>query len=102
MEENPDMKKNVRAFIHKEIFIGPPAEQKGHIKWGLSILPSFRPSVLFLGIGSFVFSETKHGGRGLCGIVCVIWNFGKRNFCPKNGENGRKIGFFEFIEKFSD
>ena len=25
----------------------------------------------------------------------------KKKNCPKNGENGPKIGFFEFIGKFS-
>ena len=28
-------------------------------------------------------------------------NFLKKSFCPKNGKNGQKIGFFEFIGKFS-
>ena len=64
---------------------------------GLSVLPSFCPSVLpsgsFLGIGSLVFPETQHGVRGACGVASDRAGFlGEKNFCPKNGENVSKIG----------
>ena len=45
--------------------------------------PSFRPDV---------FLEVDYSS---------FLNFvGKKKNCPKNGESGRNIGFFEFIEKF--
>ena len=54
----------------------------------------------FIGIGSWAFSEISHGVRSLDGD----WNewdrfFEKKN-CPKNEENGPKIGFFECVKKF--
>ena len=56
----------------------------------------------FLGIGSLVFSETQHGVRGPCLVACDRAGFFlKKSFCPKNGENGPRTGFFEFIGKFS-
>ena len=40
--------------------------------------------------------------RGPYGVVCDRARFlEKKNFYPKNGENGPKIGFFEFIGKFT-
>ena len=69
-------------------------------------LGSVRPSVLlsgnFLGIGSLVFFETQHDNRGLCVVVRDRQlDFFLKIFCPRNRENGPKIGFFGFIGKFS-
>ena len=64
------------------------------------LLPSFHPAALLsfqsvIGIGSLVFSEPQHGARGVCGVVRDRAGFfGKFFFAPK-------IGFFEFIGKFS-
>ena len=62
-------------------------------------LGSVCPSVL-LGIGSLVFSESKHGVRGPFGVVPDRAGILKKKiyFCPQNGSI---IGFFEFIGKFS-
>ena len=64
-------------------------------------LGSLRPSVFqpgsFLGIDSLVFFETQHGARSPCCVVRDSQIFWKK----ENEENGPKIGFFEFIGKFS-
>ena len=62
---------------------------------GLSVLPSFCPSVLlsgsFLGIGSLVFSETQHGVRGPCVVVRDGARFSEKNlFAQKVGKMGQK------------
>ena len=59
---------------------------KGPMNQSLSIL-SFGS---FLGIGS----------RGPCSAVHVSRIFEEIFFCPKDGKNGPKIGFFELIGKF--
>ena len=91
----------------KNILIGPPtvAVRVLWIRVRPSIFPSFSLSTLlsgsFLGIGLLVFSETQHGVRGPCLVVRDRAGFFlKKSFCPKNGENGPKTGFFEFIGKF--
>ena len=65
----------------------------------LSFRPSALPSGSFLGIGSLVFSETRHGVRGLCGAVLHRARFffggvGGGN-CPKNGKNELKMDLLE-------
>ena len=87
-----------------QVFLDPRLWSEGSYELG-SVLPSFRPSVLpsrsFLGIISLVFSETQHGVRGPCLVVCDTARvFLKKSFCLKNGENGPKTAFFEFIGKF--
>ena len=60
-----------------------------------SILPSFCPEV-FLGLARYFFSENQHGEAH---VLCVSGPiFFKKIFCPKNGENGPKIGFFYLLE----
>ena len=51
-------------------------------------LPSVCPSGSFLGSGAGPIWE-------------CAWLVEKNFFCPKNGENGPRIVFLEFIEKFS-
>ena len=81
--------------------IGPLRWLEGSYELG-SVLLSVLLSGSFLGIGSLVFSETQHGVRGPCLVVRDRAGFFlKKSFCPKNGENGPKTGFFEFIGKFS-
>ena len=80
--------------------------RRGLMNLGLSIcLLFFRLSVFqsgsFLVIGSLVFSETQHGFRGPYGVVRDSQIF-EENYLTKNGEKFPKIGFFEFIGKFSN
>ena len=57
-----------------------------------SVHPSILPSGSFLVIGSLIFYESQHGGRGSC-VVCVTEpDFLKKIFLPKNEGNGPKIG----------
>ena len=65
---------------------------------GLSVLPSYRLSASFLGIGPLVFSETHHGVRGPFGIVCDRARFfAKKSPLGKNDQKWskltRKLGF---------
>ena len=47
---------------------------KGPINQGMSVcLPSFHLEV-FLGLAHYFFSETQHGNRGPCGVVCRPWH----------------------------
>ena len=82
--------------------VGPG--QKCPMNWGLSVLPSFPPSLLlsgsFLGIGSLVFSETQHDVRGPCVVRDRVAFFEKNIFSQKMGKMGQKTGFFEFIGNF--
>ena len=56
--------------------------------------PSMFQSV-FLRVRWLDFSEFQHDARNLHGVVCDrAWFFGKSFFCPKDWENGPKIGFF--------
>ena len=71
------------------------------MNYGLFGRPSVCLSGSFLGIVSLVFSETQHGFRGPWDIVLDRAGFFEKKLCPKNGENGPKIGFFEFIGEFS-
>ena len=61
----------------------------------LSFCPSALPSGTFLGIGSLVFSETRHGVRGPCGDALDRARFFGGENCPKNGENGLKMDLLE-------
>ena len=82
----------------------------GHTAKGSYEFMPVRPSVLlsfcqrsFLRIDPLVFPETQHDVRGPCGVVRDRARFfwGKKK-CPQNGENGPKIGSFEFdVGKFS-
>ena len=80
--------------IHRGV--GPQAVA-GRVPW-IRVSPSARQSENFLGIDSLLFSETQHGVRGPCGVV------GDRAafffFDPEWGK-WAKIGFFQFIGKFS-
>ena len=64
------------------------------------MLPFFCLCRHFLVIVSLVFSKFWHGARSLYEVVQwqsqIFWE----HFAKKNWENGPKIGFFEFIEKF--
>ena len=62
----------------------------GRVLW-IRVCPSFRPEVFFE-TGSLVFSETQHGVKGPCVAVRDSQIFWKKYFCPKNGENGPKMG----------
>ena len=87
----------VVLIVAFKCFLDPQLWPEGSYELG-----SVRPSGSFLGIGSLVFSETQHGVRGPCLVVRDRAGFFlKKSFCPKNGENGPKTGFFEFIGKFS-
>ena len=69
-----------------------------HRSFHPSVLRSFRLSGSFLGIGSLVFFETQHRVRGPCDVVHDRAGFfEEKKIC--HGENGPKIGFFEFIGK---
>ena len=85
--------------------------RKGSMKQGLSILPSFCPSFRLSGR----FLELYHWFFLNFGMVLEIHmklcvtepDFPEKFFfCPKNWENGPKMGqkqgFFEFIENFCD
>ena len=66
-----------------------------------SVHPSVLPSGSFLRIGSLVFSETQHGVRGQCIVVCDRTRFFEKNiFAQKIGQKWAKIGLFKFIGKF--
>ena len=63
------------------------------MNYGLSVHP---------GMGSLVFSKVWHGARNL--YVRDSAGLFEENrfffFCPQNGKNGPKIGFFKIIERF--
>ena len=74
------------------------------MNWDLSVFPSFHSSVQKFSWNWLVsfFSETHHGVRGLCGFLQGSARFFKKKyFVPKMEKMGLKIGFFEFIGKFS-
>ena len=65
---------------------GPPAVA-GRVLEGLSVLLSRS----FRRIGSLVCSETKHGFRGPCGVVCDRARILEKNiFAPKMGKISQK------------
>ena len=71
---------------------------KGPIKYSLSILPSFRPSVclgIFFGSRSLDFSEFRHGARKPDEVLCDIVRFFGKTFTPKIGETGPKSYIWE-------
>ena len=89
-------------------FFGPPAVA-GRVLW-IRVCQSFHsfilPSVWMFSWNWHIsfFPETQHGGRPMWCYAWKSWDFWKKYFCTKNGENGPKMGqnycFFEFIEKF--
>ena len=89
--------------------IEPPAVA-GRVLW-IRVRPSVRPFVFlsfqpsallsrrFLWIGSLVFSETQHGVRGSCLVVCGRSGFLKKNlFAQKMGKMGQKQEFLNLLE----
>ena len=87
------------------LFIGPPAVA-GRVLWirvRPSVLPYFRPSVRKFS-WDWLISFFWNSARCLGHMSCCAWQgwifFLKKFFCPENGENGPKTGFFEFIGKF--
>ena len=65
------------------IFFGPVAVA-GRALWVRvhpSVLLSFWPEV-FLGLAYYFFSETQHGVRGLCCVVCARARFFEKKICP--------------------
>ena len=73
----------------------PSCRRKGPMNQGPFVRPSSCPSVFlsrrFLGIGSLVFSETRHGVRDPHVLLCMIEPDFFFNFCPKNWGNGPKM-----------
>ena len=83
----------------------PGRGQKGPMNLGLSVLSFFRPFVLpsvqkFSPDWLIIFSCMR-GARCSCGVVRDKVGFSEKLFCPKNRENGPKIGFFKFTGKFT-
>ena len=82
-----------------DIYQTPGGSWKGHIKYGLSILPSFHPYFHpsfclcwhFLGIIS-LSSKFWHGARSLYNIRHGRGRFSGNFFCPRNWEKDQKIG----------
>ena len=86
-------------YSFRNSIIGPQAVA-GRVLWNrvcLSVLLSGH----FLWIVSLTCSKFWHGARNPYEVVCDSWIFQENFFCPKNGENGPKTGFFEFIGKLS-
>ena len=85
-------------------FWTPSGSWKGPMKWGLTVLLSFRLSGCFLGIASLVFSKFWHGARNPYEVVCDIAGFSrKKKISPKIERMDQKWAknmVFEFIEKF--
>ena len=91
-----------------EKFFGPLAVAgrvlwiRGCLSFHPSVLSSFHPSVLsgsFLGIGSLVFFLKLSVVLGAHMLLCVTARFFfEKKFCPKDWENGEKIGFFKLTE----
>ena len=76
------------------VFLTSGCGRKGPMNSGLSVLPSFCPSVIlsgsFPGIGSLVFPETQHDFRVPYGVVGDRSEFlEKKNFAPKMGKMGQ-------------
>ena len=97
---------SVQSLLNPRLGSTSGLGRRGLMNLGLSIcLLFFRLSVFqsgsFLVIGSLVFSETQHGFRGPYGVVRDSQIF-EENYLTKNGEKFPKIGFFEFIGKFSN
>ena len=82
------------CLVFRSYFLYPRPRSEGSYEFR-SVRPSVYPSRRFLGICSLVFAEPQHGVRGPCFVACNRVRFsGKKIICPKNGENGPKIGFF--------
>ena len=85
---------------------GPPVVA-GRVLWN-RICQSFHPPIHlsrhFLGIGILVFSKfwlcVRKPDKVVFDRVRFFFKKKKKKKCTKNGENGPKKGFFEFIEKF--
>ena len=61
--------------------------------------PIFGPPALARRVGSLVFSETQHGVRDPCLIVCDRAGFFLKNlFAQKMGKMGQKQGFLNLLE----
>ena len=90
--------RNFAKFIGKHLcqslFWSPGVSRKARMKQGLSFLPSFRLSGLFLGIVSLIFSKFWHGARVPCEVVRDRAGFSAKIFWPQNWENGSKTRFF--------
>ena len=67
----------------------PWPRPEGSYKIG-SACPSFCLPVSFLGIGSLVFSATKHNVRDPYIVVCDSWIFWKKSPSGKNGQKWSK------------
>ena len=65
------------------------------------VCPSFHLSIIFLGIGSLVFSETWHNVRGLYIVVCESWVFWKKLPSGKNGQKWSKNMVFGLFKKIT-
>ena len=66
----------------------PGCARKGLMNWSLSVR-----------ICSLVFSETQHGIRSPCLVVCDRARFFLKNvFTPKVGKMGQKQGLLNFLE----
>ena len=88
-------------LVVQEVFLDPWPWPEGSCEIG-SVRPSFRLSVSFLGIGSLVFPETQRGVRGPYRVVYDSQIFGKNRHqakITKNGKNGSKTGFWDFLRK---
>ena len=72
---------------------------------GLSVLPSFCPSVfhtkVFLILGHWFFLKGSMVIRAHVLLRVTARFLEKKSSCPKNWENGQKIGFLKYIRKFS-
>ena len=83
----------------------PSGRLKCPMKWGLSVLPSFRLSGHFLGIiRSLVFSEFRHGARNLYEPLYVIQpNLSQKLFSlaklGKLAKNRPKVWFLNLNKK---
>ena len=77
--------------LHKKILWTPGHGQKGPTNLGLSVHPSFHPSVFpafrpsksFLGIDSLVFPEIQHGVRGPFGVLHDRARFFEKKVLPQ-------------------
>ena len=76
----------------------PWPRPEGSYKIG-SACPSFCLPVSFLGIGSLVFSGTKHNVRDPYIVVCDSWIFWKKSPSGKNGQKWPKNMVFGLFKK---
>ena len=78
----------------KSWFFGPPVVA-GRVLW-IRVCPPFCHILLsgsFPGIGSSVFSETRHSVKDLCVVVHERARFFEKNLAQKMGKMCKKLGF---------